>query len=104
MPPACDPPPLPAQDDDTKPWGGASSKLGAVAALYACAGGPAWYGPLGLRNAAHMAYFTDPRDGCRSAEAYLVNATPTRGGWTEDAWLDVLGNVIDALDASEGAC
>jgi hypothetical protein len=39
------------QDDDRKPWGGASSKLGAIAALYACAGGPAWYGPMGLRNA-----------------------------------------------------
>lgn len=40
-----------SQDDDRKPWGGASSKLGAVASLYACAGGPEWYGSMGLRNA-----------------------------------------------------
>lgn len=43
--------PFASQDDDRKPWGGASSKLGAVASLYACAGGPAWYRSMGLRNA-----------------------------------------------------
>lgn len=37
-------------------------------------------------------------------QAYLVNSRPSRGGWTEDAWLDVLGNVIDALDANDGIC
>jgi hypothetical protein len=163
------------QDDDRKPWGGASSKLGAVASLYACAGGPEWYGPMGFRNAGQRGVtwpILAPRvEGtcfkvecsfilglsfCRSAhgvlyrprgwvpqrrgewarqlslhesrrmlfllfllllllllhllllppqlQAYLVNATPTRGGWTEDAWLDVLGNVVDALDASDGVC
>ena len=76
------------QDNDRKGWGGASSKLGGVAALYWCAGGPSWYRTMGNNNAAWMAYFSDPTDGCRSAEAYSVNATPTRGGWTEDAWLD----------------
>ena len=91
------------QDDDRKGWGGANSKLGAVAAMFACAGGPAWWGGVGARNAAHHAYFT-ALDGCRSAEAYLVNATPTRGGWTEDAWLDVLHNLVDAAEAEEGFC
>ena len=93
-----------SQDDDRKGWGGASSKLSAVAAMYACAGGPAWYAGLGARNAAHMAYYTAPEDGCRSAEAYSVNATPSRGGWSEDAWLDVVLNVLDAAEAAEGFC
>ena len=39
-------------------------------------------------NAAFLSYFTAPDDGCRSAEAYVVGTTPTKGGWTEDAWLD----------------
>ena len=92
------------QDDDNKPWGGANSKLAGVASKYACAGGPAWYGALGRLNANHMAHYTDPADGCRSAEAYLVNAAPTRGGWTEDGWLDVLHNLVDYLDAEDGVC
>jgi len=92
------------QDDDRKGWGGASSKLGAVAAMFACAGGPQWYAGVGARNAFHMAYYTAPEDGCRSAQAYLVNSTPTRGGWTEDAWLDVLVNMVQAQDAAEGVC
>ncbi len=91
------------QDDDRKGWGGASSKLAAVASRYACAGGAAWYAGVGARNAAHMAYYT-AQDGCRSAEAYLVGSTPTRGGWTEDAWLDVLVNLVDAAEAAEGVC
>jgi len=92
------------QDNDRKGWGGASSKLGGVAALYACAGGPAWYGALGAANAAHMAHFTEASSGCRSAQAYLVGATPELGGWTEDAWLDVLHNLVDAADAADGVC
>jgi len=51
-----------------------------------------------------MAYFTAPDNGVRSAEAYLVGSTPTRGGWTEDAWLDVLHNLVDALEAADGVC
>jgi hypothetical protein len=51
-----------------------------------------------------MAYFTDPTDGCRSANAYDVNVAPTRGGWTEDAWLDVLHNLVDHLEAVDGIC
>jgi hypothetical protein len=41
-----------------------------------------------------MTYFTDPADGCRAAQSYMVNQTPERGGWTEDAWLDVLHNLV----------
>jgi hypothetical protein len=92
------------QDHDTKGWGGASSKLGALASLYACAGGPAWYRRLGANNAYWMAYFTDPTDGARAARAYEVGATPERGGWTEDAWLDVLHNLVTHLDAEDGVC
>jgi hypothetical protein len=92
------------QDNDRKGWGGASSKLGGVAAKYACAGGPRWLAALGANNARHMAYFTDPADGCRSAQAYLVGATPERGGWTEDAWLDVAHNLVDAAEAEDGFC
>jgi len=92
------------QDNDTKPWGGTCSKIAGVAALYACAGGPAWFAALGRGNANHMAYFTAPDDGARSAQAYLVGSTPTKGGWTEDAWSDVLHNLVDFLEASEGHC
>ena len=91
------------QDDDRKGWGGASSKLGGVATMYACAGGPAWLGAVGVRNANHMAYYTDV-DGCRSAQAYEVGAVPERGGWTEDAWLDVMHNLVDAAEAADGFC
>jgi hypothetical protein len=92
------------QDNDHKGWGGASSKWAGVASLYACAGGPAWYGVSGANAAAWHAHFTDPADGGRSAQAYMVNETPTRGGWTEDAWLDVLHNLVDALEAADGHC
>lgn len=92
------------QDDDNKPWGGANSKLGGVASKYGCAGGPAFFSEIGKLNAYHIAYFTDPTDGCRSANAYDVNVAPTRGGWTEDAWLDVLHNLVDHLEAVDGIC
>ena len=92
------------QDNDRKGWGGASSKLGGVAALFACAGGGDEYMALARGNLHHMAYFTAPDDGARSAEAYLVGSTPTRGGWTEDAWLDVLHNLVDGLEAMDGVC
>jgi hypothetical protein len=34
----------------------------------------------------------------------LVGATPERGGWTEDAWLDVAHNLVDAAEAEDGFC
>ena len=71
--------------------------------MFGCAVGSDQYRQLGANNAAWMSYFTAV-DGCRSAEAYAVNATPTRGGWTEDAWTDVLLNLVDAMDASDGVC
>lgn len=93
------------QDNDTKPWGGTCSKIAGVAALYACAGGPAWVGSLARGNAYHMAYYSAPDDGARSAEAYAVGSTPTKGGWTEDAWSDVLHNLVDYMEAGEdGQC
>ena len=92
------------QDDDNKPWGGANSKLAGVASLYGCAAKKQSYSQLGRLNAYHMSYFTDPSDGCRSANAYMINEAPTRGGWTEDAWLDVLHNLVDHLEAEDGFC
>ena len=38
------------QDNDRKPWGGASSKLGGVAAMFGCAGGPAMYTQMGVSH------------------------------------------------------
>ena len=92
------------QDNDRKGWGGASSKLGGAAAVFACAGGPAWYATLAKNNAAHMAYFSDPASGARSAQAYEVGAVPEQGGWTEDAWTDVLHNIVDVMEAADGVC
>jgi hypothetical protein len=92
------------QDDDNKPWGGANSKLAGVASLYGCASGKAAFSTLGRLNAFHMAHFTDPTDGGRSANAYDVDVAPTRGGWTQDAWLDVLHNLVDHLEAEDGVC
>jgi hypothetical protein len=79
-----------------------------LAHRYACAGGPAWYSRLGANNAHWMAHFTDGaagHDGARSAQAYMLEKTPTKGGWTEDAWLDVLHNLVTFMDAGEdGVC
>jgi len=92
------------QDTDKRGWGGAGSKLGGVASLFACAGGPPFFMVMGRNNANWMAHFTDPVDGARTDHTYGAGFLPLRGGWTEDAWLDPLANLVDALDSQDGIC
>lgn len=89
------------QDIDGKPWGGACSKLGGVAALFHAAGGGERYAHLARRNLAFMTYLIDT-DGCPTDLVYpnAVEARPTRGGWQEDCHTDVLHNFVDALVAN----
>ena len=91
------------QDEDKNPWGGANSRLGSVAALLSCAGGPSYLARLAQNNLAWMSYFVDT-DGCPSAMTYIVGSIPPRGGWQEDAHTDVLHSFVDALRAFQGVC
>eukprot|EP00047_Mylnosiga_fluctuans_P009910 m.264764 g.264764 ORF g.264764 m.264764 type:complete len:167 (-) comp28568_c0_seq1:172-672(-) len=91
------------QDEDTKAWGGANSRLGSVAAILACLGGPKYYAQLGQNNVAWMTYFIDV-DGCSSPNAYLFGEPAPRGGWQEDAHTDVLHSIVDAMRAFAGQC
>ena len=91
------------QDDDNRGWGGAGSKIGGVAARWACAGGPAWARQMALNNLAHLSYYTDV-DGCRTDATWFPTIRSGRGGWTEDCWLDVLHSVVDGLEALDGVC
>lgn len=92
------------QDKDHKPWGGTCSKLPAVAALYACAGGPPRYRRMAELALSWLTYFTDT-DGCPAALLDAQDgAAAVRGGWQEDAHTDVVHNWIDTLDAMSGIC
>jgi hypothetical protein len=75
----------------------------AVAAKYACAGGPVYLRQMAANNAAWMTYFIDT-DGCPSAQSFAANMTVQRGGWQEDAHTDVVHNLVDALNAFDGVC
>ena len=74
-----------------------------MAGLYACAGGPSWYGTMAANNFAWMTYFVDT-DGCPSPQSFAENVTVSRGGWQEDAHTDVVHNMVDALNAMSGRC
>eukprot|EP01116_Phalansterium_solitarium_P016560 TRINITY_DN3868_c0_g1_i1.p1 TRINITY_DN3868_c0_g1~~TRINITY_DN3868_c0_g1_i1.p1 ORF type:complete len:454 (-),score=74.81 TRINITY_DN3868_c0_g1_i1:152-1480(-) len=98
------------QDQDHKPWGGANSKLGSIAAKFACAGGyldnytndQLWR--LANLNLNWITYFRD-NDGCPAALEDGVNSTTVaRGGWQEDAHTDVVHSLVDALRAIGGDC
>ena len=91
------------QDRDHKAWGGANSKLSAVALMLSCAGEQKYH-QMGLNNARWMTYFVDPSDGCPAAASFTVNATTDRGGWQQDAHTDVVHNIVDALNALDGIC
>jgi hypothetical protein len=84
------------QDDDQSPWGGACSKLGAVAAMFYAAGGGERYKEIAYRNLNWMTYFIDD-DGC-PGQCAVVDRTG-RGGWQEDCHTDVLHNFMDAIRA-----
>lgn len=64
------------QDFDHKPWGGACSKLPAVAAMYACVGGPAYYRKMAEIALNWMTYFVDV-DGCPTALNNGLNLPPS---------------------------
>jgi len=62
---------------------------------------------MGLNNVNHMAHYS-ATDGCRVDAAWLhgppEHRGSGRGGWTEDAWLDVMHSMVDGLEAQEGFC
>ena len=82
------------QDSDMRPWGGACSKLGGVAALYWAAGGGEKYKEIAYRNLNWMTYFVDEDGG----PAALCGAEGwKKGSWQEDCHTDVVHNFADAL-------
>jgi hypothetical protein len=91
------------QDRDHKAWGGANSKLSAVALMLSCAGVQSFH-QMGLNNLRWMVYFIDQSDGCPAAASFVVNGTAERGGWQQDAHTDVVHNLVDALNALDGKC
>jgi len=84
------------QDSDRRPWGGACSKLGGVAALFYAAGGGEKYKEIALRNLNWVTYFIDSDGG----PAAMCDVKEWRkGSWQEDCHTDVVHNFIDALNA-----
>ncbi len=84
------------QDGDLRPWGGACSKLGAVAAMFYAAGGPQYFRDMAYHNLNWVEYSID-NDGCPTDLTNKLH--PERGGWQEDCSTDVIHNFIDAMDA-----
>lgn len=84
------------QDSDKRPWGGACSKLGGVAALFYAAGGGDEYREIALRNLNWVTYFVDT-DGGPAAMCDLKEWK--KGSWQEDCHTDVVHNFVDALNA-----
>ena len=84
------------QDSDMRPWGGACSKLGGVAALFYAAGGGDQYKEIAYRNLTWMVYHID-QDGCPAH--MTADPKQRRGGWQEDCHTDVIHNFVDALQA-----
>ncbi len=84
------------QDSDKRPWGGACSKLGAVAALFYAAGGGEQYKELAYRNLNWATYFVDEDGG---PAALWLEDEFKKGSWQEDCHTDVVHNFVDALTA-----
>lgn len=84
------------QDSDLRPWGGACSKLGGVAALFYAAGGRERYREIALRNLNWVTYFIDS-DGGPAAMCDMKEWR--KGSWQEDCHTDVVHNFIDAMQA-----
>ncbi|MBI5090853.1 MAG: hypothetical protein HZB26_00235 [Candidatus Hydrogenedentes bacterium] len=84
------------QDTDMRPWGGACSKLGGVAAMFYAAGGGEQYKEMAYRNLTWMVYHID-KDGCPAHQT--ADPKQRRGGWQEDCHTDVIHNFMDAIAA-----
>jgi len=84
------------QDADRRPWGGACSKLGGVAALFYAAGGGERYREIALRNLNWVTYFIDADGG---PAAMCDTKEWRKGSWQEDCHTDVVHNFMDALQA-----
>jgi hypothetical protein len=84
------------QDTDMRPWGGACSKLGGVAAMFYAAGGGDQYKDMAYRNLTWMTYHIDS-DGCPAHQT--GDPKQRRGGWQEDCHTDVIHNFMDAIAA-----
>jgi len=84
------------QDTDRRPWGGAASKIGGVAAMFYAAGGGEIYKELAYRNLTWIMYHIDS-DGCPAHQP--GDKKLRRGGWQEDCHTDVIHNFMDAIAA-----
>lgn len=84
------------QDSDMRPWGGACSKLGGVAAMFYAAGGGEKYEEIAYRNLTWMIYHID-KDGCPAHQT--GDPKLRRGGWQEDCHTDVIHNFMDAISS-----
>jgi hypothetical protein len=84
------------QDSDLRPWGGACSKLGGVAALFYAAGGGVRYREIALRNLNWVTYFIDSDGG---PAAMCDQKEYRKGSWQEDCHTDLVHNFIDAMNA-----
>ncbi|NIA29943.1 MAG: hypothetical protein GWP06_08550, partial [Actinobacteria bacterium] len=84
------------QDVDKRPWGGACSTLGGVAAMFYAAGGGEEYKEIAYRNLNWVEYFIDSDGG----PAALCGAKGwKKGSWQEDCHTDVVHNFLDAINA-----
>ncbi len=84
------------QDVDKRPWGGACSTLGGVAAMFYAAGGGEKYKKIAQRNLNWVEYFIDSDGG----PAALAGAKGwKKGSWQEDCHTDVVHNFLDAINA-----
>jgi hypothetical protein len=84
------------QDTDKRPWGGACSTLGGVAAMFYAASGGEVYKEIAYRNLNWVTYFIDADGG----PAALCGAEGWKKGiWQEDCHTDKIHNYMDALSA-----
>ena len=84
------------QDVDKRPWGGACSTLGGVAAMFYAAGGGEEYKEIAYQNLNWVEYFIDSDGG----PAALCGAEGwKKGSWQEDCHTDVVHNFLDAINA-----
>ena len=84
------------QDADKRPWGGACSTLGGVAAMFYAAGGGEKYKDIAYRNLNWASYFIDS-DG--KPAALCETKSREKIGRQNDCHTDVVHNFLDAMTA-----